>query len=165
MNLLEFYIPEELLVALSLLVLVLVLSRIFWKPLMKIIDNRQKGVDDMLQSAEEAQKIIAEMEEQRSRHNAELERQVMEKMKESRELAGQEYDRIIAEAEERARKFVEAGEKKARRAYEQSISESKGTIVNLALEVASVIVESSMDSDKNRKIVESILQKAGVEGG
>jgi F-type H+-transporting ATPase subunit b len=165
MNIFDFYIPEEILVAFSLIVLVFVLTRILWKPLMKVIDNRQKNVDDMLQSAEDAQKIIAEMEAQRSNYNAALERQAIEKMKEAHELATHEYNRIIAEAEEKARMLVEAGEGKARRAYEQSMNESQEAIIKLSLKAASVIVESSMDTDKNREFVEAMLLKAGVEHG
>jgi F-type H+-transporting ATPase subunit b len=152
-------------VAFSLIVLVFLLTRILWKPLMKVIDSRQKGVDDMLQSAEDAKTIIADMEEQRASHDADLERQVVEKMKEARELAGKEYDRIIAEAEEKARKFVEAGEEKARRAYEQSMSESQEAIIALSLRMASMIVEKAMDTETNRELIESMLQKAGADHG
>jgi F-type H+-transporting ATPase subunit b len=162
MNLFDFYIPEEILVALSLLVLVFVLRRFFWRPVIKIIDNRQKSVDDMLQGAEDAKRIIAEMEEKSARHDAGMEQRIAEKTKEARERATREYDRIIAEAEEKAHTIVEAGEEKARRTYEQSVSEAREAVVMLALGAASAIVESSMDSEKNRELIEAMLQKAGV---
>ena len=162
MNLFEFYIPEEILVALSLLVLMFVLTRVFWKPLMKVIDNRQTSVDDMLQSAEDAKKIISQMEEQRASHDEELGRQAALIVKEARDFAAREHDRIIAEANEKAHKLEEAGEDKARRAFEQSICESREAIIALALEAASKVVESSMDSEKNRGLIENILKKAGA---
>jgi F-type H+-transporting ATPase subunit b len=162
MNLLDFYIPEEILVALSLLILLFVLKRIFWKPVMKIIDDRQKGVDDMLKSASDARGIIAEMENQRIHHDEDLERQVIVKMKEARERAGREYDRIIADAEAKARKLVEAGEERAQRTYQQVMNESQEAIISLSLSAASKIVETSMDSAKNRELIGSIIQKAGV---
>jgi len=162
MNLFNFYIPEEILVALSLIILVLVLTRILWKPLMKIIDSRQEGIDDSLRGAEEARKVVADMEEQRAKHDADLERQTLEKMKEARELAGREYDRIIADAEAKARKFTEAAEEKARRAFEQSMAESQETIIATALTIASKIIETSVDTEKNREYIISILQKAGA---
>ena len=165
MNLFDFYIPEQILVAFSLIVLVFALSRILWKPLMKIIDSRQESIDELLERAEDAKRIIAGMEEQRAKLVAELERQTVEKMKEARVLAGREYDRIIAEAEEKARKFARAGEEKARRAYEQKMSESQETIITLALGAASAVVETSMSTEINQKLIESMLQKAGVGNG
>ena len=165
MNLLELYVPEEIFVALSLLVLVLVLRRVFWKPLMKIVDGRRADVDDMLRRAEDAKKIIADMEAQRKSHDAEIERRVVELMREAREHANREYDRIVSEAEEKARKFTEAGEGNARRAYEQAMGESREAIIALAMGAASIIVESSMDSEKNRNLIETMLQKAGAGNG
>jgi len=165
MNLFDFYIPEEILVALSLIVLVFVLTRILWKPLMKVIDSRQTAVDDMLQSAEDAKKIIAEMEEQRLTHDAELASQAALIVNEARELAAMEHDRIIAEANAKAQRIAQAGEDRARRALEQSMSQSRETIVTLALGAASIIVESEVDSGKNRELIESMLQKAGADHG
>jgi F-type H+-transporting ATPase subunit b len=165
MNLFDFYIPEQILVAFSLIILMFALTRILWKPLMKVIDDRQTGVDDMLQRAEDAKRIIAMMEEQRAVHDADMERQTVEKMNEARRLAGREYDRIVAEAEEKARKFAEAGAEKARRAYEQSMSEAREAIIALALGAASTVVETSMTTEINQKLIEAMLRKAGVGHG
>ena len=165
MNLFDFYIPEQILVAISLIVLVFVLKRILWKPLMKVIDSRQADVDGLLQRAEEARKLIADMEEQRASHDAELERLTFEKIKEARELAGREYDRIVAKAEEKARMYAEAGEEKARRAYEQSMDNSREAIINLALGAASTVIETSMTTEINQKLIEAMLRKAGAGHG
>jgi F-type H+-transporting ATPase subunit b len=161
MNLLDFYIPEDILVALSLLILVVLLRRFLWKPIMKVVDGRRQRVDDMLRSADDAKKLVAEMEAERASHSADLERQRVEMTKDARERASREYDRIVGEAEKKASEIIEAGEEKARRAYEQIMSEAQEAIVSLALGAASAVVESRMDSDGNRAFVEAMLQKAG----
>ena len=165
MNIFNFYIPEQILVAFSLIVLVFVLTRLLWKPLTNIIDSRQKDIDDMLHSAQEAKVIIADMETQRLNQNAELERLVADKTNEARERAGREYNHIIAEAEEKAHNIVKAGEEKAAREYQKKMSESREAVITLALGAAAVIVESSMDSEKNRALIESILRKSGISHG
>ena len=165
MNIFDFYIPEQILVAFSLIVLMLVLTKILWKPLTNIIDNRQKNVDDMLHSAEEAKAIVADMETKRVNQSAELERLITDKTNEARERARREYNRIIAEAEEKAHNIVKAGEEKAAREYQQMMSEAQEAVVTLALGAAAVIVESSMDSEKNRALIESILRKSGISHG
>ena len=162
MNLLDFYIPEEVFVALSLIILFIVLRRFFWKPVIKMIDDRQKGVDDMLGLARDAEKTLADLEDQRLKQETELERQVIEKIKESRERAAKEYDRIITEAESKARGIVDAAEEKAKREYQQTMQEAQEAVISLAISAASVIVESSMDSEKNRELIKSMLSKSGV---
>jgi len=165
MNIFDFYIPEQILVAFSLIVLVFVLTRIFWKPLINIIDNRQKDVDDMLRSAEEAKVIVVDMEKQRADQNALLERLITDKTNEARERANREYNRIVAEAEEKAHYIIKAGEEKAARDYQRMVSESQETVIKLALGAAAAIVESSMDNEKNRALIDSILRKNGMRNG
>lgn len=165
MNMFDFYIPEEIFVALSLLILVFVLKRLFWAPVIRIIDDRQKGVDDMLQSADNAQRLIDKMERQRAHQESYLERQASERMIDSRERAGREYERIVNEAKEKAHKIVKAGEEAASREYQQVMVKSREAIISLALGAASIIVESSMDSEKNRELIEAMLKRAGVGHG
>jgi len=165
MNIFDFYIPEQILVAFSLIVLMFVLTRILWKPLTNIIDSRQKGVDDMLHSAEEAKRIVADMETKLVNQNAELERLIADKTNEARERAAREYKRIVKEAEERAHNIIKAGEEKAARDYQRIMSESQEAVIKLALGAAAAIVESSMDSEKNRALIDSMLRKSGMSHG
>ena len=165
MNIFDFYIPEQVLVAFSLIVLMLVLTKILWKPLTNIIDTRQKDVDDMLNSAQEAKALVADMETKRVNQSAELERLITDKTNEARERAGREYNRIVAEAEEKAHNIIKASEEKAARDYQQMMSESQEAVIKLALGAAAAIVESSMDSDKNRALIESMLRKSGMSHG
>ncbi|MCL2277098.1 MAG: ATP synthase F0 subunit B [Treponema sp.] len=158
MNIFNFYIPEQILVAFSLIVLMIVLTKILWKPLTNIIDSRQKDVDDMLQGAREAKAVIADMETRRANQDAELERLIVDKTNEARERAAREYKRIVAEAEQKAHNIVKAGEEKAARDYQQTISESRDAVIKLALGAAAAIVESSMDSEKNRALIDSMLE-------
>jgi len=165
MNIFNFYIPEQILVAFSLIVLMIVLTKILWKPLTNIIDNRQKDVDDMLQKAKEAKTIVADMETKRANQNADLERLITDKTNEARERALREYNRIVKEAEEKAHSIVKAGEEKAARDYQQMMSESQEAVIKLALGAAAAIVESSMDSEKNRALIDSMLRKSGMSHG
>jgi F-type H+-transporting ATPase subunit b len=165
MNIFDFYLPEQVLVAFSLIVLMIVLTKILWKPLTNIIDSRQKSVDDMLHSAQEAKAIAADMEKQRVNQSAELERLIADKTNEARERAAREYNRIVKEAEEKAHDIVKAGEEKAARDYQQMMSESREAVIALALGAAAAIVETSMDSEKNRALIDSMLRKSGMSHG
>jgi len=86
-------------------------------------------------------------------------------MIDSRERAGREYERIVNEAKEKAHKIVKAGEEAASREYQQVMVKSREAIISLALGAASIIVESSMDSEKNRELIEAMLKRAGVGHG
>jgi F0F1-type ATP synthase membrane subunit b/b' len=119
----------------------------------------------MLRSAEEAKAFAADMENQRINQTAELERLITDKTNEARERAAREYNRIVTEAEEKAHNIIKAGEEKAERDYQRIMSESQEAVIKLALGAAAAIVESSMDSEKNRALIDSMLRKSGMSHG
>jgi len=45
------------------------------------------------------------------------------------------------------------------------MSESREAVITLALGAAAAIVESSMDSEKNRALIDSMLRKSGMIHG
>jgi len=161
MNLFDFNIPEQILVALSLLILIIVLRRFFWKPVIKIIEDRQKNVEVMLKAAEEAKAQVVQMEEMTQHQRHELEQMIADKTNQARMSAQDEQERIISDAKKKACEIITSAEQRSKREYEQAIADSKKDITSLALSAASAVISSSMDSDTNRALIDSILSKQG----
>ena len=163
MNLFHFYIPEWFFVALNLLILTFILHRLLWKRVLSILDARQQKITSSLEDAEAAERGRREFEAGRETRQAELETMTVEHMKDARIRAGQEYDRIIAEAEEKARAIIVSAESSARRERETMLLSARAEIVSAAIEAAGLLVESQMDSERNRTYVESLLLREGVK--
>lgn len=94
----------------AFLVLLLVLGKFAWKPIMKAIDEREQGIEDALSKAEKMKAEIAQMasENEVLLQKAREERATM--VKEAKETADKmiadakdkakgEYDRIVADAQ------------------------------------------------------------------
>jgi F-type H+-transporting ATPase subunit b len=165
MNLFDFNVPEQILVALSLLILVIVVRKFFWKPMMKMIEDRQKGVDDLLADAEDAKSQIAKMEEERQSQKAQLDQLIADKTNQARDDAKAETDRIISEAQSKAREIISSAEQQSKREHDQAVADSKKEIAALAISAAQTVVGSNMDNDKNRALIDSILNEQGEQNG
>ncbi len=161
MNLLEFYIPEWFFVALSLLILVFALTKLLWKPVNKILDERQEKISKSLRDAEEIEAGMRGMEERRLEFERELDRRTAEQMKEARMRAGQEYDRIISEAEEKARAIVTSAQVQAVQEKGAMLRGAKAEIVAAALAAAGALIGANMDDKRNEKLIEAFLARSG----
>lgn len=159
MNLLQFNFPEWFFVALNLLILVLILKRIFWKPVTKILEDRQAMAAQTAQDAEEAERIRAEMEQLRTRAEADAEALTAQLLTEARSRAGREYDRIVSEAESRAEMIVATAKVKAKQEQERTIVEVKKQITAAALEAAGILIRENIDSERNNRLVEAYLSE------
>jgi F-type H+-transporting ATPase subunit b len=160
MNLFDFYIPEWFFIAANLIILTLVLKKFFWKPIIGVLDARQEIVAKTERDAEEAERLRAEAESERSRLDAELDSRAAELMKEARGKAGREYDRIVAEAEGKAEMIISAAGNKAAREHERMLLDAQKDIAAAVLDIAGSLIHANMDEEKNRVYIDEMLKDA-----
>lgn len=139
-------------------VLFLILSKFLYKPLKKIIAEREKKIAASLKDAEELKKkskeIEGEFKKQMASQRLEIEemnkkaRQAQEKLRvELKEQAEKEAKRIIAEAKETALKEKE-----------QIISGIETQVKQLAVALASKVLEKEIDEEKERRLLTETLE-------
>jgi len=159
MNILDFYIPEWFWVAFNLLVLILVLKKILWDRVGRILEERRETVLKTEQDAEEARTLKAEIEQLRAELDEDLKSQTAGMMQEARKSAGTEYDRIIAEAESKAALIVSAAHTKARQEQGAIMTEIKEHVAATAVEAAGILLRANMDNEKNKRLLEEFLSE------
>jgi F-type H+-transporting ATPase subunit b len=135
---------------LAFLILFFILKKTAWKPILKSLNEREKGITDALATAE---RVKAEMAQLKSENEALLARAREERailLKEARETK----DKIINEAKDQAK--LEAGKiiTDAQAAIEQqkmaAITEVKNQVGNLVIEVSEKILRREL-SDKSEQ--------------
>ena len=159
MNLLDFNIPEWIWVAFNLVVLIVVLQRILWKRVGKILDLRQAAAVKAGQDAEETARLKAEMEQLRINLDEEMDVKTAEMMQAARTRAGREYDRIVSEAEAKANLIISAAKTKAQHEHETMQAELKKQVAAAALEATGMLLRANMDNDRNKVLLEDFLSK------
>ena len=146
-------------------ILVFILGKYAWGPILAAVDAREKGIQSALDEAadrnEEAAKLLAEHKEQL----ADARRQANELIAEGK-AAG---DNVRKEIEEKARAEGQAIIERARAEIERerdvAIAQLRKESVDLALAAATRLMQESLDQDKDRALVERYLTEMGSGGG
>lgn len=124
-------------------VLLVVLTYLLYKPVMKTLDERsvliKKGVED----AEEASKKLGEADATVSARLHEAETEAEGLVARARDEAGNERSRIVKEAETRAQNIEKDAEARAKEAKEQALKESEREIARLAILAAEKAIRKS----------------------
>jgi len=162
MNLLDFYFPEWLFVAVNLLIMILVLKKLFWKPVNRILEERQEKAAKTERDAEESARLLDEMEQRRTQLDQDLNVHTTQVMTEARSRAGREYDRIVAEAEKKADLILKAAKSEAQQQQERMAAELKKQLTAAAVEAAGFLMRANMDSEQNQRLVEGFLTEKDV---
>ena len=134
-----------------------VLTKLGWKPLLAMIEEREKSIQDAIGSAEkangEAQRLLAQHQEL----IREAGRQREEIMK--RALADAETVKtdLIAQARAESDRMVQKAKEQIEREKKLAIQELRSSVADLAVEAAAKIVQSSMSPEAQKKLVHEFI--------
>ena len=140
--------------------LVILLKKFAWGPILKSVGEREEGIKNALDEAENARKEMQNLNADNARilKEARAERDVL--LKEAREMK----DTIIAEAKEEAQlqanKVVEQAQATIQAEKQAAISEIKTQVAELSISIAKKVVRGELtDEKKQLKLVEEMLKE------
>jgi len=135
----------------------LVLGKFAWSPLLRIVDEREKGIRTSVESAEnaaaEAKDLLAKHQEMLRGAGREREEILAKALKEAETVRGDLVEKARSDAErvaERAREQIE-------RDKNEAIAELRGQVADIAVEAASKIVKSSLTPEAQKKLVDDYI--------
>ena len=134
-----------------------VLTKLGWKPLLAMIEEREKSIHETVGSAqkanEEAQRLLAQHQEL----IREAGRQREEIMK--RALADAETVKtdLIAQARAESGRMVQKAKEQIEREKKLAIQELRSSVADLAVEAAAKIVQSSLTPEAQKKLVHEFI--------
>lgn len=145
----------------SFLILLFILKKFAWKPILNSVNTREQSIIDALAAAEAAKREMENLtaDNERILKEARAERETL--LKEAREIK----TKMIADAEEDAKAKADKLIANAQAAIETekkaAISELKAQVANLSLDIAEKVVKAELSNkDKQLKLVEDLLGDA-----
>ncbi len=143
---------------LAFIVLLFVLTKYAWKPILDNLDQREETIR---RSVEEADRIRRQMEqlEQTKAQMIEETRQKSALMIEEARKASRNAGKVIEDqAKSQAQITLENAERDAKEASNKAYFELKKQSADLVIALASRLVRENMNEEKNKKLVNDVLK-------
>ena len=145
------------------LVLLFLLGKFAWKPILKSIDERETSIIDALNQAKLAKQEMAQLKEDNERilREARAERDGI--LKEARDMK----DKIVNQAKDSAKvegeKMIEAARQSIQTEKNAAMADIKTQIGTLSVSIAENILREKLDNDgAQNALVENILNKSNL---
>ncbi len=145
------------------LILLFVLGKFAWKPILKSIDERETSIIDALNQAKLAKQEMAQLKEDNERilREARAERDGI--LKEAREMK----DKIVNEAKDSAKvegeKMIAAARQSIQAEKNAAMADIKNQIGTLSVNIAENILKEKLNNDgAHNALVENILNKSNL---
>jgi len=134
-----------------------ILKKLAWKPLLGALENRENTIREDLQKAEKA-RVDAEL--LLTEHRQLLERSETEARKildEAKVTAESLKQGIIESANEQARQMSEQAKAEIQREKDTALSQLREEVADLAVRAAGKILGEELDTDKHRRLVNDFI--------
>lgn len=141
------------------LVLLVVLHRIAWKPLLASLDARETKIKDALAQAESTQQASAQAAEESEKRIAEAVTEAQKILQTAREDAERRRDGIVDEAKEEAKRLVEQGMRRIESEQRAAMQQVREEAVDLAIKAAGHLVQTTLTDDQQRQLVQQFLDQ------
>lgn len=145
------------------LILMALLKKFAWGPLMGIMKQREDHIASEINSAEESRQEAKKLlEEQRSLlKEARTEAQgLIENAKKQAEV---QRDEIIVTARSEAERIKESAKLEIEQQKEQAVSAIREQVASLSVLIASKVIEKELSAEDQEKLINEYIQEAGEE--
>lgn len=141
--------------------LLLILRKFAWKPILEAVGNREDGIKNALDAAENAKKEMQNLQSDNEKllKEARVERESM--LKEAREIKDKMINEAKDLAQDEASKLIKQAQIAIQSEKQAALAELKNQVASLSIEIAEKVVKGEL-SDKNKqlKLVEEMLGDA-----
>lgn len=145
----------------NLIITFLLLKKFLFKPVKKMIDDRQKEIDGMYSDAENARQEAKALQEQyvESMEAAKAER---DKILKNANLRARENElKILSDASKKASDMKEKAQQDIEQEKKRAMNQIKNEISGIAMEIASKVVEKELQDQNHEALVEKFIEELG----
>ncbi|HOO72216.1 MAG TPA: F0F1 ATP synthase subunit B [Spirochaetota bacterium] len=140
-------------------VLVLLLWKTAWRPIVDALDARAEKVRGDIENAEKAREEAEKVLNAHRQEMAKAKDDAAEIISKGREEAEKIKNEIVEKANKEASMVVERARKEVDLAKENALAEIKNEVVLLSTEIASKIISKNINPDDQKALVQEALNK------
>lgn len=149
--------------AIVFLLLVFLLSKFAWKPILNSLKERETSIQQALDAAEKARTEMARLQADNEKLLKEARDERDRMLKQARETANRMIDEARAEARKSADKIIDDARQAIHLEKQAALREVKVQVAEFALQIAGKLLKKNLETDKAQQdLIEKYLKEISV---
>ncbi|PKL81947.1 MAG: ATP synthase F0 subunit B [Ignavibacteriae bacterium HGW-Ignavibacteriae-3] len=141
----------------TFVLLLLILKKIAWKPILNSLNERENFIKDSLEKAEKAQKDAEKLIAENKVNLSKADEEAQKIIDQSRELAEKLKTQILDESKLQAKKMILDATNEIERKNTEAFNKLKEQVADIAVDAAEKILRETLDKEKQVKLVNKYL--------
>jgi F-type H+-transporting ATPase subunit b len=144
---------------LSFLVLLWLLGKFAWKPILKSLHDREDSIENALNAAEKAREEMKQLQVDNEKILKEAKQERDNLLKDARKMRENMIEEAKSKANEEAERIIQTAKDNIHYEKMAAITELKNQIAKLSIEIAEdILKEKLQDSEKQKEIINKQLE-------
>ena len=145
----------------NLLLIFLILKKFLWKPVQKVMKQRQEMVDKQFADAAEAEAKANEDKALWAEKLSTADEEAAARIAAADETARHHGERVVAEAKEKAQGIIRRAEAEAELERQKATASIRDEIADVSAELAQKMLEREISIEDHRAMIDSFLDEVG----
>jgi F-type H+-transporting ATPase subunit b len=141
----------------TFIILLLVLKKMAWKPILNALSERENLIRESLEKAEIAQKEAEKLIEANKANLDKAEEEAQKIIAQSREYGEKLKSQMLEESNAQAKKRIDDAKIEIERKNQEAFNQMKDQIASIAVEAAEKIIRENLDETKQKNLVNKYL--------
>ncbi len=157
----EIHIPDIVWAIINFFVLVAILNKFLYKPLLGMLDARKKDIQDKHEQAETARQEAQAIKEEYLKEMQNAKREAQDIITKAAKLGDDTKNEIIAEARESATKLTKKAQEEIRLEKEKAKNELRDEVASLAIMAAGKVLDRTINREDHDKLIREFVNEVG----
>lgn len=143
----------------NFVLLLLILQRLAYKPILKVLQDRSDKIEKSLEQAKKIEEELKNTEETKLIEIKKAKKEAEIIIKEAYETAEKKSKESIENTTTKAQAILDKTKKEILSEKEKSVEEAKKEISDISIQIAEKIITSHIDKNQQKSLVDDVLSK------
>lgn len=145
----------------NLLILTLIVKKLLFERVQKVLDERQARADAMLDDARRAKETAEAEKAEYESHLATAKQEVADMLAQADKTAAARSEETLAAARAQAAQMKQKAEAEIEQARKKALNDAKDEIGGMAMAIASKVVEREISEADHKALIDSFIENVG----
>jgi F-type H+-transporting ATPase subunit b len=150
---------------LTFVIVLIILRKAAWKPLLGALTAREESIRASLREAEDARAQAARLLEENKRQLARAEEQSRSIIMEGRDMGERLKGEILEKANATTRVMIEQAKEEIRREKDAALTRLRSEATDLVIAAAGKILDANLDTPKQRQLADAAIREIAETTG
>lgn len=147
----------------AFLILMLLLAKYAWKPLMKMMKDRESYIANEIDAAEGSRREANKQLEEQRELLKQARQEAQNLIGNSRKLGDEQREEIVKIAKKEAGHLKEAAKREIVQEKEKAVQALRQEVASLSVMIASKVIEKNLSEAEQEQLINQYIQEAGEE--